>query len=169
MVAVTSARALCLLVLLAGCGKSGSSVDAALDDDAALTDGGPSSGDAEPRDVRPSADTGLEALEAGADAGLADAGLADAGMDAGLADTGTSSDAGSGDAGNGPGCPTIGPAVALGPITVRGLTELSGLVAGRVNPDVYWTHNDSKAELYAIERLTPTPRAPLVLSSGQAP
>jgi|GEM_PF-1537582 len=169
MVAVTSARALCLLVLLAGCGKSGSSVDAALDDDAALTDGGPSSGDAEPRDVRPSADTGLEALDAGADAGLADAGLADAGMDAGLADTGTSSDAGSGDAGNGPGCPTIGPAVALGPITVRGLTELSGLVAGRVNPDVYWTHNDSKAELYAIDRLTLTLRAHLVLSSGATP
>lgn len=153
----TLPRAVLLLFLLAGCGKGGAALDAGGEDpDGGATRGdqGSVSPDAEPNDLGLAPDVGLEPADA-------------APADLGLSDAGTSSDAGSRD--TGPGCPTIGPAVALGPITVPGLTELSGLVAGRVNPDVYWTHNDSKAELYAIDRLTLRLRAHLVLSRGATP
>ncbi len=152
----TLPRAVLLLLLLAGCGEGGALDvgDEDIDGGATRGDQGSVGADAQPNDLGLAPDAGLEPADAGP-------------ADLGLSDVGTSSDAGSTD--RGPGCPTIGPAVALGPIAVPGLTELSGLVAGRVNPDVYWTHNDSKAELYAIDRLTLRLRAHLVLSRGATP
>ena len=35
------------------------------------------------------------------------------------------------------------PAVVAGTVDSPALTEASGLVSGRVNPDLFWTHNDS--------------------------
>lgn len=64
------------------------------------------------------------------------------------------------------GCPELGPAVALGPVAVAGLEELSGIAAGRVNPGVFWAHNDQSAELYALDRATLELRAHYVLTDA---
>jgi hypothetical protein len=49
--------------------------------------------------------------------------------------------------------PTFANAVTNGTITITGLSEASGIVASRNNPDVLWTHNDSghPAQIYAID------------------
>jgi hypothetical protein len=42
-----------------------------------------------------------------------------------------------------PSCPEPAPPVAWGAVEDHGLEELSGLVASRVEPDVFWVHEDS--------------------------
>lgn len=50
------------------------------------------------------------------------------------------------------GCARFGPGVVSGTVKSNGLTEISGVVASRVHPGVYWTHNDSggKPEVFAL-------------------
>ena len=49
-------------------------------------------------------------------------------------------------------CDAYGEIETAGTVAAPGLVEASGLATGRVNPDVLWTHNDSRdgATLYAI-------------------
>ncbi len=53
-----------------------------------------------------------------------------------------------------PTCPEFGPAEVVGTVANPALTEISGAVAGRANPDALWVHNDSgdAARLFAISR-----------------
>lgn len=53
-----------------------------------------------------------------------------------------------------PDCPTIGTPAVLGTVGEPILTELSGVVTGRANPDLLWVHNDSghDPELFALDR-----------------
>gem|GEM_PF-424898 len=53
-----------------------------------------------------------------------------------------------------PDCPTIGSPAVLGTVAESTLTELSGVVTGRANPDLLWVHNDSghDPELFALDR-----------------
>lgn len=115
--------------------------------DAALGDASPAS-DAEPLDA---------GLENGTDAA--------APGDGGPAD-GSSIDGGAPGDAVPRACPSMGPAVALGAVTEPDLLELSGLAAGRVSPDVYWTHNDARVELFAIDRATLALRARYELTSS---
>lgn len=48
----------------------------------------------------------------------------------------------------------IGDRVDLGEINFGGMLELSGIAASRLNPDVFWVHNDSgdSNRIYAIDR-----------------
>ncbi len=50
-------------------------------------------------------------------------------------------------------CRGVGPGVTRGKLPTRGLDEVSGLVASRVQPNLLWVHNDSGdgARIYAIE------------------
>ena len=48
-------------------------------------------------------------------------------------------------------CAEYGGGVAFGTVTLKSLTEASGIVASRRNPGVLWTHNDgSRQDLYAL-------------------
>ena len=49
--------------------------------------------------------------------------------------------------------PSFANAVTNGTISITGLSEASGIVASRNNPDVLWTHNDSghPAQIYAVD------------------
>jgi hypothetical protein len=52
-----------------------------------------------------------------------------------------------------PGCPRIGASHISGHVGSRGLDEISGLVASRAQPGMYWVHNDSgdAPRVYAID------------------
>jgi hypothetical protein len=62
-----------------------------------------------------------------------------------------------------------GPPIKIGTIRTPGVNESSGLVASRVNPGVYWTHNDSGDGpfLYAFDQ-TGTARGVLRLTGASA-
>lgn len=51
-------------------------------------------------------------------------------------------------------CPVAGEGETLGEVTDETLSEISGVVVGRLNPEVLWVHNDSGHEpiLYALNR-----------------
>ncbi|MCC5875954.1 MAG: lamin tail domain-containing protein [Candidatus Sumerlaeia bacterium] len=50
-------------------------------------------------------------------------------------------------------CPEFAQAEVVGEVTATGLDELSGLAASRLNPGIYWTHNDKGGQnaVFAIE------------------
>jgi len=153
-------RALALLVLLAACADAAvivaeDSAPATDDDAGTLRDDGAPALDAAPLIASDDASSSFadDALPSPSDAAAPDAEPAP--------------DAAAPDAAAVPTCPTIGAPVATGNIAVPGLIELSGLVLGETNPDVYWAHNDSTADLYAIDRTTLALRARFRLTDAQ--